>query len=182
MRSKEKLRKKFIFLRRRKYFLISSNFYKPLLNKIKLHKNKNISLYYPSNYEVDTSHLFKMLKKKGFLSTSLPKLMPNGKMKFVNWRYFDPLKVNKYGFLEPTNNVKSITPDIVIVPLLAFDRFRNRLGYGKGYYDKFISSLKKRKKAVTTVGLAFSFQKYKKIPTTKFDMKLDYILTEKGLF
>ena len=65
---------------------------------------------------------------------------------------------------------------------VAFDQFHNRLGYGKGYYDKFLLGHTRGKKPPLTIGLAFSFQKYKKIPTTKFDIKLDYILTEKGIF
>ena len=69
-----------------------------------------------------------------------------------------------------------------VVPLLAYDRFHNRLGYGKGYYDRFLKKYAKKNKNILTIGLAFSFQKYKKIPTSKHDVKLDYILTEKGIF
>jgi len=182
MPSKEKLRKKFIFLRKKKYFFIKQDFFKPLLKILKIKKQRNISLYYPSNYEVDTLHLFKILRRKKFFFTSLPKLLPNGKMKFVCWNFLDPLKVNKYGFLEPMDNSRRIIPEVMIVPIVAFDQFHNRLGYGKGYYDKFLSKYTRGKRPVLTIGLAFSFQKYKKIPITKSDMKLDYILTEKGIF
>ena len=181
MSPKDKLRKKFVFLRRKKYFFVDKDFFKSLIKKSLLKKKMNISLYYPSNFELDTYHLFSILKKRNF-STLLPKLMPNGNMKFVKWSIFDPLKVNKYGFLEPLDNIKGIIPDLIFVPLLAFDKFHNRLGYGKGYYDKFLSKCKKRKKKVVTIGLAFSFQKYKKIPILKSDIRLDYILTEKGIF
>ena len=180
MLSKEKLRKKYILLRRKKYFVVKNNFFQPLLKIIKNNKKKNISIYYPSNYEVDTINLLKILSLKKNLITSLPKLLPDGKMKFIAWNFLEPLKVNKYGFLEPLDSPKSIKPDIMVVPLLAFDKFHNRLGYGKGYYDKFLSRYLKKKRPILTIGLAFSFQKYKKIPTTKTDMKLDYILTEKG--
>ena len=182
MLSKEKLRKKFILLRKKKYFIVKQDFFKPLLKLIKAKKKINISLYYPSNYEVDTLNLFKILKGKKNLITSLPKLLSNGRMKFVAWNFLDPLEINKYGFLEPSDDSRSIIPKIMIVPIVAFDGLRNRLGYGKGYYDRFISRQTKRKKSLLTIGLAFSFQKYKKIPTTKSDIKLDYILTEKGVF
>ena len=182
MSSKEKLRKKFIFLRRKKYFFVKKDFFKPLLKILKIKKQRNISLYYPSNCEVDTFHLFKILKKKRNLFTLLPKLLPNGRMKFVSWNFLDPLRVNKYGFLEPLDSSRSIIPEVIIVPLVAFDQFHNRLGYGKGYYDKFLLGHTRGKKPPLTIGLAFSFQKYKKIPTTKSDIKLDYILTEKGVF
>ena len=93
-----------------------------------------------------------------------------------------PLKINNYGFLEPIEKRRSISPDIIVVPLLAYDKFYNRLGYGKGYYDRFLRKHEKNKKNVLTIGLAFSFQKYKKIPASGLDVKLDYILTEKGIF
>ena len=84
-------------------------------------------------------------------------------MNFVKWKIFDPLIVNRYGFLEPLNSSKIIVPEILIVPLVAFDKNRNRLGYGKGYYDKFIDIYRNKKKLLT-IGLAFSFQEYKKNP------------------
>jgi len=178
---KEKVRKKFLSLRKKRYFAVEQNFFKPLIKIINKEKKRKISLYYPSNYELDTSNLFEILDDRKNLSTLLPKLLPDGTMKFVKWRFFDPLKVNNFGFLEPKINGKSVVPDMMIVPLLAFDKFHNRLGYGKGYYDKFLSQYIS-KKNMLTIGLAFSFQQYKKLPTSKFDVKLDYILTEKGIF
>tara|TARA_B100001287_G_scaffold210376_1_gene179219 strand:- start:197 stop:397 length:201 start_codon:yes stop_codon:yes gene_type:complete len=63
---------------------------------------------------------------------------------------------------------------------LAFDRNKNRLGYGKGFYDKYLNRLKKLNKKMEAIGIAFSFQKYKKLPSSNFDYKLNYIFTEKG--
>ena len=102
-------------------------------------------------------------------------------MNFVEWQYLDPLKVNEFGMLEPCLKKKSLVPNIMLIPLLAFDSNNNRLGYGKGFYDKFLNKLLKNKKKITTIGVAFSFQKYNKLPVSNFDVKLDYILTEKGL-
>ena len=145
-------------------------------------KKKNISLYYPSNYEVNTMKLFEILKSRKNLVTSLPVITSKRTMKFLKWKLLEPLKVNSYGFLEPTTNTKTVSPDLVLVPLVAYDRFRNRLGYGKGYYDRFLGKYLKKHKNILTIGIAFSFQKYKKIPTSKHDVKLNYILTEKGIF
>ena len=117
MLSKEKLRKKFILLRKKKYFIVKQDFFKPLLKLIKAKKKINISLYYPSNYEVDTLNLFKILKGKKNLITSLPKLLSNGRMKFVAWNFPDPLEINKYGFLEPSDDSRSIIPKIMIVEI-----------------------------------------------------------------
>ena len=59
-------------------------------------------------------------------------------MKFVKWNLQEPLKVNNFGFLEPIQTSKTSKPDLIVAPLLAFDKSKNRLGYGKGYYDKFL--------------------------------------------
>ena len=64
------------------------------------------------------------------------------------------------------------------MPLVAFDRHLNRVGYGGGFYDRYIKKLKKKKKIIT-IGLAFSFQKVKLVPTNKYDIKLDFIITNK---
>ena len=182
MPSKEKLRKKYLLLRKKKYFPVEKNFFKPIVKILKSKKIKSISLYYPSNYEVDTRKLFKILNlRKGF-ATSLPVISTKGTMKFVEWKLTEPLKVNNYGFLEPSNGKKVNNPDLILVPLLAYDSFHNRLGYGKGYYDRFLGKYLKKNKNSLTIGVAFSFQKYKKIPVSKVDVKLDYVLTEKGIF
>ena len=102
-------------------------------------------------------------------------------MSFVEWKYLDPLKVNELGMLEPSLQSKIIIPNFMLVPLLAFDNKNNRLGYGKGFYDRFLNKLLKIKKNITTIGVAFSFQKYNKLPVSNLDIRLDYILTEKGL-
>ena len=181
MPSKEKVRKKFNSIRKKKYFEVDKNFFKPLIALISRKKKKNLCLYYAFNYEVNTIKLFEALKEKNRVSTSLPVISQNGSMKFIQWKLQDPLKVNTYGFLEPIRQKKIISPDLFVVPLLAYDRFHNRLGYGKGYYDRFLKKYAKKKRNILTIGLAFSFQKYKKIPASEHDVRLDYILTEKGI-
>ena len=68
----------------------------------------------------------------------------------------------------------------MLVPLLAFDNNKNRLGYGKGFYDRYLNNLKKQNKKIEAIGVAFSFQNCKKIPVSKFDFQLSNIFTEKG--
>ena len=70
---------------------------------------------------------------------------------------------------------------MILVPLVAFDDKLNRLGYGKGYYDRRLKKIKKIKKKMISIGIAYSFQKCKKIPVNKHDFKLDYIFTERGI-
>ena len=83
--------------------------------------------------------------------------------------------------MEPIKSTSQI-PDIMLVPILAFDADKYRLGYGKGYYDRYLQKYKKKFRNILTVGVAFSFQKYHKLPTNKNDVKLNYILTEKGIY
>ena len=182
MFSKEKLRKKYINIRKKQYFETRDKFFKPLLNLILRKKINKVSLYYPSNYEFNTVKLFEILKKHRRTKTLLPIILKNNSMKFVNWRFLDPLIVNKFGFLEPEKTGKKIIPDLILVPIVAFDKFKNRLGYGKGFYDRILKKYALKNPNIITIGLAFSFQKYKKIPISKFDVKLNYVLTEKGLY
>jgi 5-formyltetrahydrofolate cyclo-ligase len=183
MQQKIAIRKKALVNRKKKYFQISPKFFDPLikiLNKTKKKNTKTLSLYYPSNYEVNPLGLFQLIKKIN-IKILLPVIKPNNQMNFIEWRYLDPLKVNNFGMLEPCLINKPMVPDFMLVPLLAFDSNNNRLGYGKGFYDRFLNKFLRNKKKIITIGVAFSFQKYNKLPMSNLDIKLDYILTEKGL-
>ena len=183
MQEKIAIRKKALINRKKKYFEITPKFFFPLIKFLKKKKQNNtniLSLYYPSNYEINVLSLFKLIKNTN-IKTTLPVIKPNNQMSFVEWKYLDPLKVNKFGMLEPTLQRKSVIPNFMLVPLLAFDNNNNRLGYGKGFYDRFLSRFLKVKNNITTIGVAFSFQKYNTLPVSDLDIKLDYTLTEKGL-
>ena len=183
MQEKIAIRKKAFVNRKNKYYEVSKSFFKPLvelLNKKNKIKKLFLSFYYPSNYEVNVLKLFELFKIKK-MTALLPVVKSKNKMNFVKWQYLDPLKVNYFGMLDPYLQTEPLIPDVMLVPLLAFDSKNNRLGYGKGFYDKFLRKFLRKKKKITTIGIAFSFQKYNKLPTSKLDIKLDYILTEKGL-
>ena len=100
-------------------------------------------------------------------------------MNFYSWSRNDPLKINKFGIPEPVSS-KIFYPDILLVPLVAYDSSLNRLGYGGGYYDRYIEKIEKIKKVIK-IGLAFSFQKISSIPINQYDKKLDFIVTEKEI-
>ena len=102
-------------------------------------------------------------------------------MDFFRWSFDEILRVNKMGIPEPLLKKKIVYPDIILVPLVGFDSDKFRLGYGGGYYDRYIEKMN-NKKMVTTIGLSFSFQKVAKLPIDKFDKKLDFIITEKNTF
>ena len=100
-------------------------------------------------------------------------------MDFYEWSFQDSLRVSQQGIPEP-NTKKKVIPDVLIVPLVGFDRYKFRLGYGGGFYDRYISKIHKFKN-ILTVGFAFSFQEISKIPINKFDQKLNFILTDKEI-
>jgi 5-formyltetrahydrofolate cyclo-ligase len=102
-------------------------------------------------------------------------------MNFFSWKKNQALFVNRLGILEP-EKTKIRIPNLMLVPLLAFDKQKYRLGYGKGFYDRYLNKYLKKFKNIITVGVAFSFQKYHKLPRDKNDVKLKYILTEKGIY
>lgn len=176
--NKSQIRKKILKIRKKNNFKKIKINLKHLLDILKSEniKGKNIGGYYPYNYEVDVTEILKEFEKKKYL-ISLPKIKDNFQMDFFKWSFSNPLIINKYGIPEPISN-KIRYPDILLVPLVAFDKDLNRIGYGGGFYDRYIKKIKKKKK-ITTIGLAFSFQKVKKVQTNKFDIKLDFIVTEK---
>jgi 5-formyltetrahydrofolate cyclo-ligase len=100
-------------------------------------------------------------------------------MDFFKWSNNDPLIINKFGIPEPISS-KIFYPDILLVPLVGFDHDLNRLGYGGGFYDRYIEKIEKIKKVIK-IGLAFSFQKINNIPLNQYDKKLDFIITEKEI-
>ena len=173
---KSKLRKKILKIRQaisKKNNQINFEKIVSLLKKEKITK-KTIGGYFPVNFEVDDLALLKRFKRINF-EVSLPVIKKNFQMDFYQWKFSDPLVVNKYGIPEP--EAKNIVyPDILLIPLVAFDKDLNRLGYGSGYYDRVIAKLSKRKKIIK-IGLAFSNQKIDKVPINKFDQKLNYIVT-----
>ncbi len=183
MQLKSKLRKKYFNLRKKKYYDIDKNFFLPLIKLIQFKikkKNIKIALYYPSNFELN---ILKILELKYFLAQDilLPIIEKNNLMKFFMWKKNEVLSVNKFGMLEPVKTMSKV-PDLILIPTLAFDKEKFRLGYGKGFYDRYLNKYLKQNKDILTVGIAFSFQKHHKLPINHNDVKLDFILTEKGIF
>ena len=177
---KSKLRKKFLKIRKnnnKKNIQINFDQIINLLKKKRINK-KIIGGYYPVNFEVDDLNLLKKFEINNF-KISLPVIKKNFQMDFYKWKFSEPLKINKYGIPEPVSK-NLVYPDILLVPLVAFDKNLNRLGYGGGFYDRVITKLI-RKKNILKIGLALSLQKINKVPTNVYDQKLDYIVTNKNI-
>ena len=176
--NKSEIRKKIFRIRKQnriKNLEINFNYLLKILKKTKI-SSKVVGGYYPYNCEVNAIKILEKFEKKNY-QISLPKIKKNSQMDFFSWSTKDPLSVNKFGIPEPTSD-KVVIPNILLVPLLAFDKHLNRIGYGGGFYDRYIKKIKKNKKIIT-IGLAYSFQKVKEVPINKYDIKLDFVITEK---
>ena len=128
------------------------------------------------NFEVDILDTLNKLENKG-INLCLPVIQKNNEMDFYSWSTKNLLKLNKYGIPEP-EQIKKVLPDIILVPVVSFDSRLYRIGYGGGYYDRYIDKLSD-KKNLFKIGIAHSCQKINRVPTNKYDKKLDIIITEK---
>ena len=183
MNQKKILRKKYYHLRKKNYYEIDQKFFFPLFRLIKTNfkkKDLKLALYYPSNFELNVLKFLEndYIKNKNVL---LPAIERKNKMNFYSWEKNQALIVNQFGMLEP-NKTKIKIPNLMLIPILAFDKHKYSLGYGKGFYDRYLKKYLKKFKNIVTVGVAFSFQKHHKLPRDKNDVRLNYILTEKGIY
>jgi 5-formyltetrahydrofolate cyclo-ligase len=137
-----------------------------------------ISGFMPLKNEINPLPLLQKLAEAG-ARLALPAIAGRGKPLIMRaWEFGAPLDRGQWGIREPKPDAPEVEPDILLVPLLAFDRAGYRLGYGAGYYDMTIHRLRGLK-PVTAVGIAFAAQEVPKIPTTPRDERLDLVLTER---
>jgi 5-formyltetrahydrofolate cyclo-ligase len=137
--------------------------------------------YSPIRSELDPMPLMQALAAKG-ARLALPVITARGQS--LIFRLFHPgdrLLPGPLGILEPSPAAAEIHPDIVLVPLAAFDRIGHRIGYGAGHYDRTLAHLHKSKSFVA-IGLAFSDQEVAAVPALQHDVPLDYVLTETKAF
>ncbi len=137
-----------------------------------------VSGFMPLKTEINPLPLLRKLVGQG-ARLALPVIAGRGKPLIMRaWHFDDPLDRGQWGIREPTAEAPEIEPDIVLVPLLAFDRAGQRIGYGAGYYDQTLAQLRARK-TVAAVGIAFAAQEVPTVPSTPRDERLDLVLTER---
>ncbi len=140
-----------------------------------------VSGYSPIRHEIDPVPLMQKLATQG-ARLALPTVTARGQsLVFRTWSPSDRLMLGPLGIPEPSPAAAEVVPDIMLVPLAAFDRTGHRIGYGAGYYDHTFAHLRKVK-ATTGIGLAFAAQEIKAIPALPHDVRLDFVLTESGTF
>ena len=137
-----------------------------------------VSGFMPMKSEINPLPLMKKLAEAG-AQLALPVTGRRGHPLVMRaWRWGEPLASGVWGIREPMPQAEPLDPDILLVPLIAFDRAGARLGYGGGYYDLTLAALRSRK-AVIAVGLAYAVQEIAAVPTTPRDAMLDLVLTER---
>jgi 5-formyltetrahydrofolate cyclo-ligase len=137
--------------------------------------------YSPIRSEIDPAPLMQELAARG-MRLALPVIAArDSPLGFRRWAADDKLLRGPLGILEPSPDAAEIVPDIVLVPLAAFDRLGHRIGYGAGHYDRTLARLRDAKKIIA-IGLAFAVQEIETIPALPHDVALDYVLTETQLF
>ena len=139
---------------------------------------KIMSGFMPLKSEINPLPLMRKLAQAG-AQLALPVVAGRGKPLIMRaYAFGDELAAGQWGIRQPKLEAPEVVPDILIVPLLAFDRARHRLGYGAGYYDMTINSLR-ASKPVTAIGIAFAAQEIDAVPITARDARLDLVLTER---
>ncbi len=140
-----------------------------------------VSGYSPIRNEIDPTSLMRRLAGLG-AKLALPVVLARGKsLVFRAWSPDDRLMLGPLGIPEPSPAAAEVIPDIMLVPLAAFDRQGHRIGYGAGHYDFTLEHLRKAK-TIIAIGLAFSVQEIKAVPAQPHDVALDFVLTEKKVF
>ena len=184
-KSEKSALRKFLLNRRSSYASINditNNLHvhiKPLIDSF---ITQQVSIFQPYNNEIDTNNLITLLFSKK-ISISLPCIdVDSDQMIFRELKEGEELVKGKYGILEPSDKNKVIIPSVLFIPLLAFDDNGNRLGYGGGYYDKYIEELENNENMSIKIGVGYSFQKINEVPNNSMDKKLNWILTEKYLY
>jgi 5-formyltetrahydrofolate cyclo-ligase len=134
--------------------------------------------FMPMKTEINPLPLMRKLAEAG-AQLALPAIAGRGQPLVMRaYAFGDELARGQWGIREPTPNAAQVDPDILIVPLAAFDRRGHRIGYGAGYYDMIIKALR-AKKDITAVGIAFAAQEIREVPATPRDERLDFVLTER---
>jgi 5-formyltetrahydrofolate cyclo-ligase len=137
-----------------------------------------IAAYMPIWSEVDPAPIVTWAHEQR-IAVVLPAVTEGTSMAFRLYRPGDELEVHRFGTRAPGSGALVLDPDLVISPLIAFDRTGTRLGHGLGYYDRSIAALAARRKHPRLVGVAFSVQEVPAIPAEPHDARMDWIVTER---
>jgi 5-formyltetrahydrofolate cyclo-ligase len=130
--------------------------------------------------EIDPSPLLRELAQRGYALT-LPRIVKGAGLVFARWAPGDPIAQGGWGVPKASEAAERVAPDVILAPMLGFDRTGMRLGYGKGHYDRAIARLRAEGRAPLLIGVAFAAQEVGAVPAEPHDARLDFVVTERGL-
>lgn len=149
------------------------------LDFLKVAPGTSVSGFAAIRDEINPADLMMWLHAEG-VRLALPVMQGKGlPLTLLAWAPGDPMQAAEWGIAEPLDDKPEVHPDVVLVPLLAFDARGYRLGYGGGYYDRTLARLR-AKKPIVAVGLAYDEQKVDAVPHDSYDQPLDWVLTPSG--
>ncbi|MBX3489000.1 5-formyltetrahydrofolate cyclo-ligase [Parvibaculum sp.] len=155
---------------------IADHFFKAVL----LPRQASIAGYVAMGSEADPAEVIARASAAGHVC-ALPRVAhQDAPLVFLQWRPGDALVAGAHGTREPAPGALACRPDVVLVPLLAFDARGRRIGYGGGYYDRTLAALRHEGTGIVAVGIAFSAQEAEDLPEEEFDARLDWVVTETG--
>jgi 5-formyltetrahydrofolate cyclo-ligase len=144
---------------------------------VTLKPNDIVSGFMPIRSEINPLPLLRRCAEAG-AQLALPAIAGRGKpLHLRRWAVGEKLVAGQWGIREPAAEADEVIPDIMLVPLAAFDRRGGRIGYGAGYYDMTISAARQHK-PVVTIGIAYAAQEVPEVPVLGHDVRLDLVLTE----
>ncbi len=155
-------------------------FVQPFIQAIPVAPTACVAGYVAKGDEADPSVLLDILSGHG-CALALPRVTGEAEpLSFAAWTRGEALVAGPFGIMEPKAGAPVVTPDIIIVPLLAYDATGQRLGYGGGYYDRTLALLRRRNPSILAIGLAFAAQEVTHLMHEPNDQALDWIVTERG--
>ena len=149
-----------------------------------IRENDVVASYWPLRDEADPRGLAAALASRGH-PIVLPRMAVSGTaLSFRPWREGDDLWANRHGIHEPLGHLPAVEPQVLLVPMLAFDASGVRLGYGRGYYDRVLAELRapdRSRSPIVAIGVAYAGQETAKLPSDEHDERLDWVVTEREL-
>ena len=180
---KKELRARAVVMRKAAFELHGSEASRMLaahgLDFLKVRPGTIVSGFAAIRDEINPAALMTWLHAEGF-RLALPVMQGKGRPLLMRaWSPGDAMEAAAWGIAEPTEDKPEVEPDVVLVPLLAFDARGYRLGYGGGFYDRTLQKLRAKKPTIA-VGLAYDEQKVDAVPIESYDQRLDWVLTPSG--
>lgn len=182
--TKEKLREQYRQLRARlseqEKTAAASALHERFLKENFIPEGAIVAGYWPVKSEISVMPLLKDMSSRGHVC-AFPVIEEKGKpLRFAVWKDGDPMQEGLYGIAVPVT-LTFVVPDVLLVPLVAFDAQKHRIGSGAGFYDRTIAALRAEKK-ISSFGVAYDIQKCDHVPFDQTDMTLDMIITDKDIY